>query len=117
MNHFSVEFYHPGPYTSFPDEDETTKSALRYDALIERTLKEAGFDLRHQYSWPDGSCYKYVRSDKDGINLVQDMNRALDGTGCKAHSVQSLEADHPTDLHGEGSPRTVGELFLKAPPA
>jgi len=34
------------------------------ERLVESTLEQNGIEYRHQYSWPDGSLYKWARVEK-----------------------------------------------------
>lgn len=34
------------------------------EEYVEELAKKSGLDLRHAYSWPDGSLYKYLRSSQ-----------------------------------------------------
>lgn len=68
-----ISFHYPGPYTNFPSNDPATASAFNHETEIEKTLTDGGFDWRHEYSWSDGSCYKWVRT-LDVNELMMKLN-------------------------------------------
>jgi hypothetical protein len=59
----SFDCYYPGPYDSYPDDTEHSIRAqmnnLSSDRLLEAAIIKSGFKVYHQYSWPDGSLYKW----------------------------------------------------------
>jgi hypothetical protein len=67
MPYYYIEFCYPGPYANFPDK--TTEDACKANADADRMVEEkaaaeAGLEMRHAYSWPDGSLCKYIKTQK-----------------------------------------------------
>ena len=89
MNYFQVSFNRPGPYINFPADDDESLRLLRiistYERAVERMLTRAGFDWVHSYSWPDGSCYKYVR----GVFTQRELRSRIE------QELLSLNRRHP----------------------
>lgn len=75
MNYFSVSIYVPGPYSNCPGaEPEIDDFAWNGDKFVEFVLTSSGVEFLHEYSWPDGSCYKYVRSNLTSDELKKHLN-------------------------------------------
>lgn len=51
-------------------------AASYVETFVEAFLAGAGIEFRHEYSWPDGSCYKLIRidADQDIDELVKLLN-------------------------------------------
>lgn len=75
MNYFSIEFLIPGPYSNFPGiNPEIDELAINGEQFVESILANSGVEFLHEYSWPDGSCYKYVRSELTPEQLKKHLN-------------------------------------------
>ena len=69
MKYYDIEFgYYPGPYCGNPGPDRLSHDAsaanIAADELVEQAAEANGIEMMHAYSWPDGSLYKYIRTDK-----------------------------------------------------
>ena len=74
------------------------------ERLVESTLKQNGIEFRHQYSWPDGSLYKWTK--------VEESYRLESIKWPKGIRLASLtEVDERYESYTTGV--TVGELFEK----
>lgn len=71
MTYYQVQIF----YTSKPRAtlEEASMHLGIIEAQVEKTLDESGLVWRHAYSWPDGSCYKWVKSDMDVGKLYPKM--------------------------------------------
>jgi hypothetical protein len=117
MNYYSFSFHYPGPYVNFPGPDEETRSAWDHDTNIESLLKSTGLDFRHEYSWTDGSCYKFVMSELD-INAVRSVvTAAMVGTPYRVDRVREMDRSYRISPGSDEDQRTIEDLFNKAAPA
>jgi len=57
-----VQFNYLGP-TGSPEDHEASELAWDLSFKIEKTLKNAKLEYRHAYAFPDGSMYKYIKSN------------------------------------------------------
>lgn len=74
MNYFTIEFYYPGPYDSIPGfnrEADNRNGEAEKDAY--ELLMVAGYDARHEYSWPDGSLYLVIRTEDEYKTVVGNL--------------------------------------------
>lgn len=94
MNYFSIEFHYSGPKGMGADEsfnDSPIHKALA-DAEIHVVTKlaEAGIDWRHEYSWPDGSLYKFVRSNLPREELLESLRKLINKDDVNVASVTEI---------------------------
>lgn len=74
--YYSVEFFYPGPYKGC----ECKKSALacaKADIKASKTLDALSLRHRSQYSFPDGSLYRYVVSEMGAEKLKEYIQSKL----------------------------------------
>jgi hypothetical protein len=77
MEYFSLRFKYasaprgwsaPGIHIQFRvDEDAESKLLSYVERVAYNAAKVAGLELHHQYSWPDGSCYKWVVTESRSV--------------------------------------------------
>lgn len=75
MNYFTVEFYYQGPFANFPDSTTHPEmqrlSAAESKAELGLVLNKIQF--KHAYSWPDGSLYKYIRTELSEEEMLKKL--------------------------------------------
>lgn len=70
--YYSISFY------SHREKDQNMNEAtIVVDGFAEAFLCGAGLPLIHQYTWPDGSCYKIVCSVEEPQDLKRRLNALL----------------------------------------
>lgn len=71
VNYFSISFAYKGRKCNFPiDEDhDPSLKLLAAEKAVEKLFETLKIDFLHEYSWPDGSLYKYVRTELDSETL------------------------------------------------
>jgi len=83
MPFYSVSFGYGGPKTNFPHENEdgsmsdASKVCFAADDVCEKLGKKLGLNLLHQYSFPDGSLYKYVKDERTAAEVKALLSSAL----------------------------------------
>lgn len=88
---FNVQFHQ--------DEELEDKLLQAAEAVVERTLKALGLNYKHAYSFPDGSLYKYVKSDLGHTELCQLVIDALAGSDvCVSTVFDELPESNPHKL-------------------
>lgn len=70
--YFTVQFSYIGPFGDGSDDDGPEHEPLRTaeKAVLEAIKETTQFVLKHQYSWPDGSLYKYVAIPRAELERV-----------------------------------------------
>lgn len=86
MNYFSVSFLYraaqrgvsvPGLHISFSvDEEAETEKLFAAEKKVKTLLDKENLEFRHEYSYPDGSLYRFVRSELSQ-NELEDKLKAL----------------------------------------
>ncbi len=63
--YLSYSFDYTGPICNIPHENDDGSSKALSDAIesIHATLKKNEIKFKHQYAWPDGSLYLWVKCD------------------------------------------------------
>lgn len=71
MNTVILSFGYIGPKSNFCEE-KSDNFLLRVEKFLIKAFLDRGLELQHEYSWPDGSLYKKVVSEKssDEIRLI-----------------------------------------------
>ena len=113
MAYFIVEFSYTGPRVNIISDNKATDDAsdalIAADQLVMDKLQlEQGIQCKHAYSWPDGSLYKYVKTDLEQEQLTQLLNRVFEGSGIQ---VTSVAANQPGDDPMKHGCRTLDEYF------
>lgn len=99
-------------WISSPAQDE---AAWEIEAWLNAFFCGTGLPMRHDYSYPDGSCYKLVAFEGDADSLHEKLNDLFERYGepfLPNHlSVENVKEVSPDKLtHKIGGP-TVAELF------
>ena len=118
LYYYTVEFQYRGPYCgpdpeASPDACEALDSA---ETLVEQTLNRLKVEWVHQYSWPDGSMYKMVRSkhSADVIKTAIDFRLEEQGHQVKVMSVHLVPDSDPSQEWNHS--QEVKNRFAQAPP-
>ena len=81
MQIFSIDASYPGPFCSFPDDDEgsakASLAAMAAEQILEAAIISSGFKCFHQYIWPDGSLYKWAVLRGKGSSTAKELEREL----------------------------------------
>ena len=99
-----VDIYYPGPYVNSPENDKETLNAWDHETAVEALLRANKIDWSHAYSWPDGSCYKYVRCESIS-DIKGRLNKAFEGTEYRVNRV----TEYP--FHTLHNGRVLAEIF------
>jgi hypothetical protein len=76
MTYWCVQFIYYGPVGN-PESHEPSRFCAQLDTLVERALKSAKLKYAHAYSYPDGSMYKYIKSNFYHEQLCGTIKNAL----------------------------------------
>jgi hypothetical protein len=78
---YGIQAFYSGPRTNFPDDSERGMLAQQANIDAENKLIAAlmaiGMTCYHQYSWPDGSLYKWATPTASGPTNTKDVMDAL----------------------------------------
>ena len=84
MRYFSIEFIHimpsfeePEDYNPDCDFSASGKFMWELDNKVSKAIKDAGIQIKHEYSFYDGSLYKYVRVDGFEMDASRAVTKAL----------------------------------------
>jgi len=81
MNYFSAEFGYSGSVVNIVSENEATKRAdadlTKAIQEVEGALDRAGVEHLHAYAWPDGSLYRFIRTELDWPELHDKISAEL----------------------------------------
>jgi len=61
---FTIAFYYQEPHGGIEPSEKEQKALSDAKEIVRTVLEEAGIEHLPCYSWPDGSLYKYILSDK-----------------------------------------------------
>lgn len=82
--------------TYYIDEDKANKQLVSAERIVEKLLKEAGITFKHAYSYPDGSLYKYIKTDLDEGQLRQTLERIFQGAEVHVNQIyKSCPMENP----------------------
>jgi len=76
MNYWSIDFRYDGIYSSDCSSMQSNKDLCAAEnavKIISDKLNDVGVLLKHQYSWTDGSCYKYAK----GAFSTEDIQKII----------------------------------------
>lgn len=73
--------------TYYVDGDKANKQLMEADSTVEKLLKEAGVNSKHAYGYPDGSLYKYIKTDLDEEQLRQTLEKIFQGTDIRISQI------------------------------
>lgn len=111
-NYFQLEFDYPGPYGDI--EDEAANAAIgkaeREWVRIVKAMPDSGTKFLHAYCFPDGSFYKFVRTDKSETELKEYLRKHLEGSDL---CLQKIYIEDPTDDPYKVGCDTLKEYFDK----
>jgi hypothetical protein len=62
------------------DEKKANQQLIKAEKIVEAALKKTKLNFKHAYCYPDGSLYKYVKTDLTEERLRQVLTNALQGT-------------------------------------
>ena len=85
---YSIQFYYPGPKGLFDIEGDASMACVQADILAEEALDASGLEFQHQYAFPDGSLYKYVRTTRTPEEVLEVVNEALAEIGAIAKDMK-----------------------------
>ena len=105
MKYYSVSFIY-----SFKNDDVNEVTAA-VDMWSEAFLLGAGFQYIHQYTYPDGSCYKIVRCDLSRLDLHTRLSGLFEAGSKRVPyriGIGSIENVSPDEKRGS---RTVMDVF------
>lgn len=81
MTIFSLNFSYAGVYCGVvpSDEDEAQENLdhLNAEKQVKKIGETLGYKVAHQYGWPDGSLYKWVRTDKTQREVTGEWNKLI----------------------------------------
>ena len=85
------------------------------ESFVEAFLTGAGIDFRHEYSWPDGSCYKVIRlhDEVDIDKMVKLLNSRIED---KALYKLRIGGWTLVDPESTGLGKTAEQQFAEQPP-
>lgn len=105
--YFSLDFKYPGPYSNIPSSDELDLKLRMAEALVECALSDLFGKFVHQYSWTDGSLYKYVKVQGLTAEQIEEkLNQILVPFNCSVKATR-VKAEHKTS-----SGKRLAILFL-----
>jgi len=109
---YGIEAFYSGPRTNFPDDSERGMLAQQANVDAENKLIAAltaiGMTCYHQYSWPDGSLYKWATSTASGHRSPKDVKDALNAKLIPLDMYASVSRDNDTS-----NPYKVGYKTLR----
>lgn len=73
-SHKRFYFGGDGIHIDFASEEESEKRHACVEAKVEERLDFARYTWRHEYSWPDGSIFKWIETDIDMDRLRADLD-------------------------------------------
>ena len=88
--YYLVDFGYQGPMLG-PEDPESNKAASEAEKEVGRIFKENGITFRHEYTWPDGSLFKWIYTEKS----VASIHGMFQGD-VYAHNVQLVSKDRAT---------------------
>jgi len=63
IHYYMLSFGYAGPTSNVNISEEASTACADALEKVEKQAKIAELDIRHAYVWPDGSLYKYLRTD------------------------------------------------------
>lgn len=118
MTYYNVGFKYVGPRVNIlgDDDDPATlaadKALREAEKMLSDALAAADIDFRHAYAWPDGSLYKFVRTERSQTDLISDIELALKPHAARIGIGEVLAIDSAHDPQ-KSDVRTVAEYFEK----
>jgi hypothetical protein len=115
MSYYSVSFRYYGPKTNFPCEkpdgtmSDASKACFEAEDICEGACKKLGLNYLHEYSFPDGSIYKYVKDSRSAAKLKE----LLSGLLPEGVAVNDVLEVSPTNDPWKGGVKTIEEYFFK----
>lgn len=132
MNYYSVDFYYRGPTCNIEDDEEgsANRALSAAEKEVDVLFKSiADVEMRHQYSWhasrrssggysarrllwwPDGSLYKYVRTDKLDAFSVDRLRARIKELGLTIIDVSSVREVSSEENPWKAECKTLKEYF------
>lgn len=104
LRYYHVGFSYPGPKGNVPGaivdgaevagpHDKALYSAMK---IIMEAAAGASIEMIHAYAWPDGSCYKFIRSPLEAETLQQRLDALLNPRHIFVVELEEISADYTT---------------------
>ena len=118
-NYYSISFSYPGPffnhgYSGGEDGDPPSKISAaeeEIDKLAIQILPE--IEIKHEYSFPDGSLYKYAKSELDALDFITRLEDKIISMGLSLIKIQQCNEIPATSDPWKHNCKTVEEYFAK----
>lgn len=88
MRYFSIKFVHimpkfknPENYNPDIDFSESGKFMWELDLKVHKAIEAAEIQIKHEYSFYDGSLYKYIRTNRFEMDIKRVIMKALTNIG------------------------------------
>lgn len=108
MKYYSVAFFYPGPRSNSGEDHEASKVASAAEREVHNRLKSLGCEARHEYSWPDGTLYLYVKTDMSGSDL---QSKFGEDKGIRIRTVQEIQSEEKPESYGIHRGKTIAQIF------
>ena len=109
--YYDVSFIYPGP-TSNSIDDTFDESMANLDAgrIVMNAGKTLQLNMKHAYGWPDGSLWKFIKTDLSIDTIRDSLNLALEDNNISVGVI--VEKDPASDPWKAGS-KTLEDYFNK----
>lgn len=113
-NYASLEFMYSGA-TSWHPGNREADSALRIAELaIDRAARDCGVEMIHEYSWPDGSLYRVIRTPGSAVDAAYRIQLLADKYAkADSHQTVSVYGVSPLPISNGMYHTATGDVPIK----
>jgi hypothetical protein len=111
MNYFQLGFGYVGSIVTIVSENKAThKASVELEAAIQKVMEALDaieVEHLHAYAWPDGSLYRFIRTEMGEQELCTKINEALGEGLC----IEDVYVQSPEKDPYKGNCNTLEEYF------
>lgn len=115
MRYVQIDFYyHCGDPHNWLAGSESSIQCVEANEDVEKAMDSLGIEWRHAYTFPDGSLYKYARTEMSDAELQLKLDAVLSGKNIRVNGIYVYadpEDVNPHKFNERGPVRSLKELF------
>ena len=111
MRYVQIDFYyHCSDPHSWLAGSESSIQCVEANESVERAMDDLGIEWRHAYTFPDGSLYKYARTEMSDAELQLKLDAALLEKEIRVNGIYTYADPESVDPH-KLNKSSLKELF------
>lgn len=93
MKYYMIDFDYDWPSCGIIPDKESSLANRKADIKVNAAAKRLGINMLHAYSWPDGSLYKYIKTELSADEVRMALDSQLYDSGVSVNSITERSGD------------------------